>query len=204
MFVTFEGGEGAGKTTQIALLKQGLMKLGHDVVCTREPGGTALGEHIRNCLLNPQFTASFGCRAELLLFLAARVQHLEEVILPALNAGKIVLCDRFNDSTVAYQGGARGLGIDETRQLCDLACQGISPSLTFFLDLPPKLGMQRIHRTHDRLENEGTEFHAKVRAAFLEIAQKEPQRIQIIDASPQKEEVFMQIFSVMKTYLERL
>lgn len=203
MFITFEGGEGAGKTTQISLLKQHLSESGYDVISTREPGGTLFGEQIRNWLLNPQGSAAFGYRTELLLFLAARVQHLEELILPALKAGKVVLCDRFNDSTVAYQGGARGLGISSVQQLCDLACNGISPDLTFFLDLAPEAGMSRIHRKHDRLESEGTAFHIKVREAFLTIAQNEPQRVHVIDATQSKQAVFSSIFQKVESFLNR-
>lgn len=201
MFITFEGGEGAGKTTQISLLKQSLLDLGYDVISTREPGGTAFGEQIRNWLLTPQASASFGCRAELLLFLAARVQHLEELILPALQDGKIVLCDRFNDSTVAYQGGARGLGMDQVRQLCDLACEKVSPDLTFFFDLTPEMGMSRIHRKHDRLESEGAIFHAKVRESFLAIARKEPERVHVIDATQSKQAVFASLFQKVESFL---
>lgn len=193
MFITFEGGEGSGKTTQIAFLARELSARGLKVLTTREPGGTPLGEHIRDCLLSPNFGISFGSHAELMLFLASRVEHIEKVIKPALAAGNIVLCDRFNDSSVAYQGGARGLGLETVQELCNLACGGFVPDLTFFLDLDPEAGMQRITREHDRLEDAGILFHGKVRQSFLEIASKEPQRVQMIDAHQLPEVVFSSI-----------
>jgi dTMP kinase len=193
MFITFEGGEGSGKTTQIAMLSEELRRRGMEVVTTREPGGTKLGEHIRNCLLNPDFGISFGPRAELLLFLASRVQHLEEVILPAISEGKTVICDRFNDSSVAYQGGARGLGLEAVRNLCSLACDNIEPDLTFFLDIDPEEGMKRLRRERDRLEDAGLQFHDSVREAFRQIALENAGRVQIVNAARSPEVVFSEI-----------
>lgn len=195
MFITFEGGEGAGKTTQIEKLKCAFEGKGKQVIATREPGGTELGEHVRDVLLNPKFSASFGAKAELMLYLTSRVQHLEEVILPALAAGTIVICDRFNDSSVAYQGGGRELGFDYVRRLCDLACGGIVPYATFFLDLSPEAGMRRLNREKDRLENESLDFHGRVRQAFLDIARQEPHRVHQIDASKSVEAVHQDILS---------
>lgn len=201
MFITFEGGEGAGKTTQIKKLGDALESRGLQVVATREPGGTKLGEHIRGCLLNPEFGIPFGARAELMLFLSSRVQHLEEVILPALAEGKIVLCDRFNDSSVAYQGGGRELGIEEVELLCTLACGGIEPDLTFFLDLEPEEGMQRLRRKKDRLEDAGAFFHERVRSAFQEIALKHPARVHQIDARRPLNSVHSEIWQIVASSL---
>jgi dTMP kinase len=193
MFITFEGGEGSGKTTVIKKLAAKLTARGYEVVVTREPGGSKLGEHIRDCVLNPDFGIAFGDKAELMLFLAARAQHIEEVIKPALSKGKIVLCDRFNDSSVAYQGGGRGLGIDKVQQICDLICDSFTPDLTFFLDLDPKTGMSRIRRAKDRMEEESLAFHQKVRKAFQQLAKQNPNRIHIIDADQSGHAVFSEV-----------
>src|SRR5580658_5141815 len=150
-FVTFEGGEGSGKTTLLAQLSDVLTQQGYQVVNTREPGGTPLGETIRHWVLHQDPIKRIGNKAELLLFLAARAQHIEEVILPALQEGKIVLCDRFNDSTVAYQGWARGLGIKYVQKLCRLICGKVIPQLTLFLNVSPEVGLARscqLHKEH--------------------------------------------------------
>lgn len=192
LFITFEGGEGAGKTTLIGRLEKKLMDRGYLIVKTREPGGSRLGNAIRGFLLNRDAEMQVGAKAELLLFLAARAQHIEELIAPALAAGKIVLCDRFNDSTIAYQGYARGLGVDYVSQMCNFACAGVTPALTLFLDVDPELGLKRSMRIAkenavagqaDRIEAERVEFHQRVRHAFQEMAQKEPTRFRRIDAS---------------------
>ena len=207
MFITFEGGEGAGKSTLIAKLSNELSNRGRQVITTREPGGTKLGDHIRNCLLNPSFGISFGARAELLLFLASRAQHIEEVIRPALRQGKVVLCDRFNDSTIAYQGGGRDLGIEYVQKLCSLVSGDVVPDLTFYLDLDPALGFGRIQkqrqaddkaRPDDRLEAEKIEFHHRVRAAFRYLAKHNPERIHILDASTSEEAVFKEALRVVE------
>lgn len=203
MFITFEGGEGSGKTTQIEKLSRELQNRGLKFITTREPGGTQLGEHVRDCLLNPDFGISFGPRAELMLYLASRVQNLEEVILPAITEGKIVLCDRFNDSSVAYQGGGRELGIENVQRLCELACDGYEPDLTFFLDIDPEEGMNRLNRERDRLEDESITFHKKVRESFHQIAQKNPERVRLIDAGQPQETVFLQIIQAVETVLAK-
>ena len=203
MFITFEGGEGSGKTTQIEKLSQELQNRGLQVITTREPGGTKLGEHVRDCLLNPDFGISFGPRAELMLYLASRVQNLEDMIRPAIAEGKIVLCDRFNDSSIAYQGGARDLGIDHVEQLCELACNGFGPDITFFLDIDPEVGMSRLEREHDRLEGEGLAFHKKVRESFHQIAKQHPERIHLIDAELPQEEVFSHILKAVDSVLAK-
>lgn len=191
VFITFEGGEGAGKTTLIAKLEKELLRRGETPLLTREPGGTFLGEEIRQMVLgqNNQITPY----AELLLFLAARAQHVEQVIKPALSQGKIVLCDRFNDSTIAYQGFARGLGVETVEHLCKLACQGCIPDLTFYLDIDPAVGMERARkqqRVMDRMENEKKAFHDKVRQGFLNIAKQDEKRICVIDAMNTEQAVY--------------
>lgn len=209
-FITFEGGEGAGKTTLINSLEKTLLQRGYKVVKTREPGGSPLGEHIRNWLLNRDFTLNIGSKSELLLFLAARAQHLEEVIIPALEAGKIVLCDRFNDSTIAYQGVARGLGAQYVEHLCDLVCDGIIPHLTFILDVNPQEGLKRTKyavKEHalsgevDRIESEKLEFHQLVRNGMLQLAKNNPQRITVIDASKTRDAVFSKALERLESLL---
>ncbi len=199
LFITLEGGEGAGKTTLLEKLQQALSEKGYEVVATREPGGTKLGNMIRKILLNRDIDCSIGNYTELMLFLAARTQHIEELIEPALEAGKIVICDRFNDSTIAYQGAARDLGVDKVEQQCFLACHGVLPELTFFLDLNPEIGLERTKKinkdsapqgTVDRIEAEKMQFHQKVRSAIQQIAVKEHERILTIDAERPAEEVF--------------
>lgn len=197
MFITFEGGEGSGKTTLIQKLKVALEKSGHQVLATREPGGSELGEYIRDCLLNPDFGISFGEKAELMLYLASRVQHIEEVIKPALEQGKVILCDRFNDSSIAYQGGGRRLGIEKVRSLCEMACDGLAPNLTFFLDLDPEAGMRRLTHKKDRLESEEISFHRRVREAFQQIAAQDPKRVHLIDATQTPDEVFAQVVRIV-------
>jgi len=183
--ITFEGGEGAGKSTQIALLEEYLTAAGHEVLTVREPGSSTISEDIRNILLdakNDQLTD----RAELLLYLAARAQLTEEVIKPALQAGKIVLCDRFFDSTTAYQGYARGLDIAEIRHLNIYATDNIAPNLTIVLDLAPEAGLARAKQATeapDRIEGETLAFHQKVRDGFLAIAKHEPHRVFVYDAT---------------------
>ncbi|CUI16434.1 Thymidylate kinase [Candidatus Protochlamydia naegleriophila] len=191
-FITIEGGEGSGKSTLLKQLAEHLQSCGYEVVQTREPGGSKLGESIRSWLLNCDDAIKIGHQAELLLFLAARAQHIEELIKPALDAGKIVLCDRFNDSTIAYQGAARGLDHRQVQQFCNLVCGDVLPQLTLFLDVAPEVGLQRTQRLQkehaqagelDRIESEKVDFHQRVREAFQALAKREPLRIYRIDAS---------------------
>jgi dTMP kinase len=192
--ITFEGGEGAGKTTLIEKVHAELVRRGKAVIKTRAPGGTPVGEAIRDLLLNKHHF-SVGKRCELLLFLADRAQHVEEIISPALNLSKIVLCDRYNDSTLAYQGGARGFDESLVRTLCSFACHDIQPTLTLYLDLDPRLGFERQKKqgmTADRIESEAHAFHTRIREAFHTIAKQEPRRFFLIDASKSPEEVFRQ------------
>jgi dTMP kinase len=188
ILVTFEGGEGAGKTTLIDEMARQLVVKGRAVLKTREPGGTRLGEHIRSILL--QHPEPISPYAELSLFLASRAQHIVEVIGPALEQGKIVLCDRFNDSSVAYQGAARGLGMQEVEHFCKFISQGVEPAITFYLDLDPEIGLARAakERKQDRIEAETLLFHRKIREAYLAIHRKYPHRFHLIDAGlpPQK------------------
>lgn len=198
MFITVEGGEGSGKSTLIQNLAQHFDSEGKRVLVTREPGGTAFGESVRQILLDPALPFKFGCRAEMLLFLAARVQHIEEVIRPAQAEGIIVFCDRFNDSTVAYQGGGRGLGVDNVERLCLEACEGFQPDQTFFLDINPEIAFQRLNRAKDRMEGESFEFHHQVRGAFHALKAKHPDRIHVINADQSIENVFKDVLKCLK------
>ncbi len=198
MFITVEGGEGSGKTTLIANLANHLKAEGKKVLVTREPGGTGFGESIRDVLLDPDLPFAFGPRAEMLLFLAARVQHMEEVIQPALDEGYIVICDRFNDSTIAYQGGGRQLGIDQVERLCEEACLGFHPDHTFFLDISPEKAFKRLERSKDRLEKESLEFHSRVKDAFHVLKNKHPERIHVINADQSPENVLNDVIKILK------
>lgn len=194
LFITIEGGEGVGKSTLCEQLALKLEQRGYDVVKTREPGGSPLSEHIRELLLHSQGKYQIGEQAELLLFLAARAQHIEENILPTLRQGKIVLCERFNDSTIAYQGCARHLGMHHVEELCKLASEELlEPNCTLFLDLPPSEGMKRLtaqqRKKVDRLEQEQLQFHHEVRQGFLHLADQYPDRIVTLDASSPIEQV---------------
>lgn len=190
MFITFEGGEGAGKTTLIERIYSEFQKRGKKAMKTRAPGGTITGNLVRDILLHK---GALCPRAELLLFLADRSQHVEEVIQPALKSGTVVLCDRFNDSTMAYQGGARGFDPEWVGKLCAFATNNLQPDITLYLDLDPKEGLNRVHhRTKDRIEAESLAFHQKIRDAYLAIAKKEPKRFHVLDASKSPDEVFAQ------------
>lgn len=211
LFITFEGGEGAGKTTLIQHLANFLDQEGFSVVVTREPGGTKLGDQIRHWLLRRDLHVSIGLKTELLLFLAARAQHVEEVILPALSENRIVLCDRFHDSTIAYQGIARGLGADSVQALCLYAANGLQPDLTFYIDVDPQVGLDRSKNLSkqealagdvDRLEAEKLEFHQTVRQAFHQIAQSDPQRFHILDGNQPQDQVLRQAENYIKNWIK--
>ena len=197
-FITMEGGEGAGKSTMMGRVADWLENAGHRVVRTREPGGTDLAEKLREILLDRN-NISLSGRAELLLLFAARAQHLEELIRPALVRGDWVLCDRFTDATWAYQGGGRGLPRDEIGSLETLVHGDLQPDLTLLLDLPVELGMKRAARRSqaDRFEQESTLFFERVRNAYLERAEAAPERFAIINAASNMEEVWSQIKSVL-------
>lgn len=191
LFITLEGVEGCGKTTQLALLAEHLGRLGRRVATTREPGGTPLAEALRGLLLDPA-TGAISPLSELMMYAAARAQHVHAVIRPALERGDVVLCDRFCDSTLAYQGGGRGLALDQIRTLNTLATGGLAPDCTLLFDLPVEEGLARSGKRGvlDRIEGEPADFHRRVRASFLDIARAAPERITIIDASAPAEEVF--------------
>lgn len=182
-FITFEGPEGSGKTTQLKLLAARLRAEGRDVVETQEPGGTAIGNQIRSILLDPSSSA-IRPTAELLLMFASRAQNVDEVILPALAAGKIVLCDRFTDSSVAYQGAGRGLGAEVVYELDRIACRGLVPSLTVLLDIDTETGLARAER--NRMEEQPLAFHRAVREAFHQLANEDSRRIRIVDGARER------------------
>ncbi|MFP4500621.1 MAG: dTMP kinase [Candidatus Hydrogenedentota bacterium] len=183
-FITFEGVEGSGKSTQIALLREWLESRGYPVTATREPGGSPVAEGVRNILLDPAMKG-MAPAAELLLYTAARADHVANVVRPALDNGRIVLCDRYVDSTIAYQGHARGLGESTIRRLHALGVGNLWPVRTFLLDLAAETGLERVRGRgrSDRLEQETLTFHARVRTAFLALGNAEPQRITIVDGT---------------------
>ena len=200
MFITIEGPEGSGKTTAVATAVKELEKMGYQIVRTREPGGTPIAEQIRNVILDKNNTA-MDQRTEALLYAASRRQHLVEKVWPALKEGKIVVCDRYLDSSLAYQGGARGLGVDNILNVNNFATEGTFPDLTLLFDLQPELGLARIaansNREVNRLDLEKLEFHKKVRDTFLELAKRYPERFVVIDASQSREEVAKKTLEVM-------
>lgn len=206
LFITFEGGEGAGKTTLIDQIYAHLQQRALKVIKTRAPGGTRAGESIRELVLHHKGISLFP-RAELLLFLADRAQHTDEVILPAIQQGTIVLCDRFNDSTVAYQGGARGIDLSTVKELCNFATGNLQPNLTLYLDLDPKIGLERVKKLgsgKDKIELEKLSFHDKIRRAFHAIAKEEPERFHLIDASRSPEEVFLKAMHIIHSRLAQV
>jgi dTMP kinase len=203
VFITFEGGEGAGKTTLINSIAISLVDAGYEVFKTREPGGTPLGEEVRNLLLHK--SGPISPYAELSLFLASRAQHIFEVIRPALGEGKIVLCDRFNDSTVAYQGVARGLGRKQVKSFAEFISQGLYPHLTLCLDLDPAIGLARAAKTReqDRIEAEDVSFHQKIHDAYIEIHRKDPYRFHLLDATKSPEAVFLEAMKLIRPILSK-
>jgi len=186
VFVTFEGLDGSGKTTQQRLLAERLRDEGRDVLSTREPGGTELGEAIRDLVLHGGNVAPW---AEAALYAASRAQHVEEVIRPALERGAVVLCDRYVDSSVAYQGMARGLGLERVLELNLAAVGGLLPNVTFLLLLDPALAAARMPKTRDRLEREDDGFHRRADAAYRELAERFPERIVTVDGTLPEDEL---------------
>ena len=204
-FITFEGGDGSGKTTQLKVIENYLRARGRSCLSTREPGGTSLGQLIRQVLLEVG-TQSITSPTELFLYLADRAQHMHEVVIPALKQGKIVLCDRHTDSTLAYQGYGRGIDLSLLRSLNDIASEGIRPDLTLLFDCPAEIGLSRTvqrqpqtssGRNEDRFEREKIEFHERVRAGFLELARAEPNRFRIVDAALSAEEVGQEVKNII-------
>lgn len=199
VFLSFEGGEGSGKSTQISILTTTLESAGLEVVLAREPGGTRLGEAVRALLLDPA-TGDVDSRAELLLYEASRAQLTREVIGPALAMGAVVLCDRYYDSSTAYQGYGRGLPIAEIEALNSSATGGLEPDMTLLLDGDHQRGMDRATTEGtDRLEAAGDEFHSRVRHGFLKIAEAEPLRVRVIDAEGTPEQVAARVLASVRT-----
>ena len=204
MFITLEGPEGSGKTTAVETAVNKLIEMGYQIVRTREPGGTPIAEQIRNVILDKENT-KMDPRTEALLYAASRRQHLVEKVWPALKEGKIVICDRYLDSSLAYQGGARGLGVDNILNINLFATENTWPDLTLLFDIDPKLGLERIaknaNREVNRLDLEKIEFHNQVRQTFLDLAKRFPDRFVIIDASQDRETVAK---NTLKAILDRL
>ncbi|HLR61166.1 MAG TPA: dTMP kinase [Lentibacillus sp.] len=203
-FITFEGGEGSGKSSILKSAEKKLADLGFDVLATREPGGIEIAEKIRDIILNPAHTA-MDARTEALLLAAARRQHLTEKVLPALAEGKVVLCDRFVDSSLAYQGFARGLGIEEVFTVNRFAIQDLMPDMTLFFDIEPKKGLARIaenkDRERNRLDLENIRFHEQVYEAYQYLMSKFPDRIQVINADQSFEQVESDAVKYIGSYL---
>ncbi len=197
LFITFEGADGCGKTTQINLLAEYLKSKNIETILTREPGAKGLGVKIREILLNYDGVVSPNC--ESFLFLADRAQHVDCIIKPALQAGKVVLCDRHTDSTVAYQGYGRQLDIERINMLNNIATGGLKPDLTIVFDIDIETSMKRIGNDKDRMESSGIEFFKRVRQGFLEIAKKEPDRVKIINSDNSIENIHNQVKSLFKS-----
>ena len=209
MFITIEGIEGSGKTSQIKHIADFLKDHGLDYVITREPGGTITGKKIRSILLDPE-NKDIDPIAELLLYNADRVHHINKIIRPSLSKGKIIICDRYFDSTIAYQGYARGLNISLIKKLHELVAENLKPDITFLLDLKPKIGLERVWKQvkngersfiETRFEKEVLSFHEKVRKGFLAMAEFEPDRFKIIDASQNITNVKKIIIKILKTII---
>lgn len=211
MFFTFEGIEGSGKSTVHKRIATHLTQKGLDVLVTREPGGSTLGRNLRSVLLDTR-TEGLNPRAELYLFLADRAQHVSEVIKPALDAGQIVLCDRYIDSTLAYQGFGRGMDVDHLVILNDIATSTLKPDLTILLDLPVKIGLERAGArnrnegtviSEGRFESESINFHERIRNGYLTLAKENPERFAIIDSTQSQEDVFIQCIATIEKYIEK-
>ena len=205
MFISFEGIEGSGKTTHVKHTVRFLQDKGHDCVITREPGGTRIGEKIRAILLDP-LSKDMDPLTELLLYTADRAQHIKEYILPLLSDGKMVLCDRYYDATMAYQGFARGLDIGLIEKMHKLLFENLKPDITLLLDLPPEIGLERAWKQinngnriseETRFEEERLSFHKRVRAGYLELSRLEPERFRIIDASKDEHGVREEIIKIL-------
>jgi dTMP kinase len=211
MFISFEGIEGSGKTTHAKHMVRFLQNKGYDCVLTREPGGTRIGEKIRAILLDPLSKDMYPL-TEFLLYTADRAQHIKEYILPLLSDGKMVLCDRYYDATMAYQGFARGLDIGLIEKIHKLLFENLKPDITLLLDLPPEIGLKRAWKQinngnrisqETRFEEERLSFHKKVRAGYLELSRLEPERFRIIDASKDEHEVREEIINILASEINR-
>ena len=202
-FITFEGTDGSGKTTQMRVLAERLKGSGREVVETQEPGGTEIGMQIRRILLEPA-NERLCPIAEMLLYFSARAQNFDEKILPAWDRGAVVLSDRFTDSTLAYQGGGRGLGASTILQLHDIACHGLQPDLTIYIDIDADTSLARVRadRKLDRIETEAGEFHRRVRDEYLKLAAAHPERIRIVDGRGSIADVSERVWDVVSRELE--
>ncbi len=202
-FITFEGGEGCGKSTHIERLATRLRQDGHQVLVAREPGGTAVGEQIRHILQYSRESAAMTPETELLLFCASRAQLVREIICPALNDGRMVICDRFFDSTTVYQGVGRKLDPQAVAAINSFAVGACVPDLTLVIDLDPRLGLERTRGRvlFDRMENQSLEFYDRVRQGYLDLARREPQRVKVVDGSQSIEAIEQQIWSLVKGVL---
>ena len=199
-FITFEGIDGSGKTTQLELAKDFLEEKGYDVIVTREPGALELGQKIRDILLNHKGKVSDRC--EMFLFLADRAQHVETLIKPAVESGKIILCDRYTDSTIAYQGYARGQDVELLTKLNNIAIRGLLPDLTLLYDTSVETAQTRVGKEKDRMESSGINFHKKVRQGYLTIQDENPERIKRINADKSIEDVFAQTKEIIVKLLQ--
>ncbi|WP_299746432.1 dTMP kinase [Rossellomorea sp. y25] len=206
LFITVEGPEGAGKSTILTELYNQLVQEGFDVIQTREPGGISIAEQIREVILNTKNT-EMDKRTEALLYAAARRQHLVEKVIPALDEGKIVICDRFIDSSLAYQGNARGIGMEEVMNINQFAIEDKMPDLTLYFDIDPEEGLKRIAKHNgrevNRLDLESVDFHTRVREGYQKLIKQYPDRIQVIDASQSKEAVFGDAYGIVTDYLNK-
>lgn len=199
LFITFEGADGCGKTTQLKLLAEYLQKNGVDVLVTREPGAKGLGEKLRDILLNYDGVVSDRCEA--FLFLADRAQHIDTIVTPAVDAGKIVLCDRHIDSTAAYQGYGRGQDIEQINKLNMIATSGKKPDLTIVFDIDAETSLARVGSTKDRMESSGIEFFNRVRDGYLKIAAQETARVKVLDATKSIDEVQQDVIELINSKL---
>lgn len=199
LFITFEGIDGCGKTTQINLLKNYLENNGYKVILTREPGAKGLGEKLREILLNYDGEVSSNC--ESFLFLADRAQHIDTIIKPAIQNGVVVLCDRHTDSTVAYQGYGRSLDLDQIKHLNNIATSGIKPDITFILDIDIETSLIRIGKGRDRMENSGREFFERVRNGYIEISKQEPERVKLLNGKDTIDNLNKQIIDSVQKIL---
>ncbi|MDD9272011.1 dTMP kinase [Paenibacillus sp. GCM10023248] len=211
IFITFEGPDGSGKTTQLKKLGEELGKLGHDVLVTREPGGTAISDKIRSIILDP-VNEEMVDQAEVLLYAASRAQHVHQLIIPALEAGRIVLCDRFIDASVAYQGYGLGVDVEQVKAISRYASSGLQATRTFILDVPVEVSMARLHQRAagasgaaeqlDRIEQKHVDYHSRVREGFHQIAADHPDRVRVINANRSVEEIAEDIWTQCSRLLE--
>ncbi|WP_342498752.1 dTMP kinase [Bacillus sp. FSL R5-0820] len=206
MFITFEGPEGAGKTTVIRKVYEEMERQGYAVMATREPGGIDIAEQIREVILNEKNT-KMDAKTEALLYAAARRQHLAEKVEPALKRGETVLCDRFVDSSLAYQGYARGLGIEEVKSINDFAINGTMPQMTIYFSITPEEGLKRIDanqgREKNRLDMETLNFHQMVREGYEQLIAQSPERFRVVDASQAVQDVFNEVFQLIQDTLKK-